>query len=94
MKRLSIDNVPRSDFDAPLPGPKNTSAALVAAYGMLLIHEAEVETGHVRSPSPYLAYALRILSAIVSNSLAALRSLLVLQRVMKRSTWVTMQKRL
>lgn len=71
MKRLSDDNIPDWDFDAPKPGPKDTSAALVAVYGMLLLHEAEVSLGQTNLTNGlYLDSALRILSAVVTTCLS------------------------
>lgn len=51
---------PRQD-DTP-PDPTDTSAAVIASYGMLLIHEAETAAG---SPnSAYLQHALRLAKAV------------------------------
>ncbi|KAF2795544.1 glycoside hydrolase family 88 protein [Melanomma pulvis-pyrius CBS 109.77] len=66
LSHLPDDCVPYWDFDAPLPGPRDTSAALIAAYGMLLLHEAtSAEKG-----GRYLRPALRILNGVVAMSLA------------------------
>lgn len=64
LERLPDDNVPYWDFDAPLPGPRDTSAALIAAYGMLLLHQA------IGSGSMYLDAALKILGGVVSQSMS------------------------
>lgn len=63
LSRLPEDNVPYWDFDAPLPGPRDTSAALIAAYGMLLLHQTSEDSG-------YLEAALRIISGVLSLSLS------------------------
>lgn len=65
LSRLPEDNVPYWDFDAPKPGPRDTSAALIAAYGLILLHEATKET-----ESKYLDDALKIISGVMSMSLA------------------------
>ncbi|KAG9792272.1 hypothetical protein KCU88_g741, partial [Aureobasidium melanogenum] len=62
---LPEDNVPYWDFDAPKPGPRDTSAALVAAYGLILLHETTKQ-----SESTYLDDALRLVSGVLSMSLA------------------------
>lgn len=64
LKRLSEDNIPFWDFDAPQPGPKDTSAALIAAYGMILLYEADT------SSRTYLEAAFRILFAVVTTSMS------------------------
>jgi hypothetical protein len=65
VSHLPEDNVPYWDFDAPKPGPRDTSAALVAAYGLILLHE-ESKTNE----SNYLEDALKIISGVLSMSLA------------------------
>jgi len=62
---LPDDNVPFWDFDAPQPGPRDTSAALIAAYGLILLHEV---TG--TSQSTYLDAALRLLSGVIDLAMA------------------------
>lgn len=64
LRRLPADGVPPWDFDAPQPGPKDTSAAMVAAYGMLLLFESLPD--EIR----YLDGALRIVSGVVASSLS------------------------
>lgn len=66
IEHLPEDDVPYWDFDAPKPGPKDTSAALVAAYGMLLLYK--------HSPwnsDKYLEAAIRIINAVVGKSVKA-----------------------
>jgi uncharacterized protein YyaL (SSP411 family) len=66
LSHLPEDAVPYWDFDAPKPGPRDTSAALIAAYGMLLLHEGV----SVSRGSKYLDAALRIVSGVIKMSLA------------------------
>lgn len=61
--RLPADGVPFWDFDAPQPAPKDTSAAMVAAYGLLLLFEALPEHAE------YLSAALQIASGVIGTSL-------------------------
>jgi hypothetical protein len=76
LRRLPPDNlVPPWDFDAPgdgqqQPQPRDTSAALIAAYGMLLLHEALLlrEEGQQQS-GYYLDAALRIVDAVCARHL-------------------------
>ncbi|KAI8941890.1 hypothetical protein NX059_000004 [Plenodomus lindquistii] len=65
ISRLPENGVPYWDFDAPEPGPRDTSAALVAAYGMLLLHKNT--PGESRK---YLKAAIRLVEAVVKMSLA------------------------
>ncbi|KAL6886753.1 glycoside hydrolase family 88 protein [Trichoderma evansii] len=60
--------IPPWDFDAPKDGkqPTDTSAAVIAAYGMLLIHESLAAYG---DSSEYLTSALRILNAVCAHHL-------------------------
>ena len=67
MSQLPADGVPFWDFNAPRPGPRDTSAGLIATYGLLLLHEA---TAAGVCKSKYLSDAFKILAAIVSTSLA------------------------
>jgi hypothetical protein len=66
--------VPPWDFDAPArdrdgrPQPRDTSAALIAAYGMLLVHEALAARGGGQ-PATYLDAALRIVDAVCGSHL-------------------------
>lgn len=65
IEHLPDDGVPYWDFDAPIPGPRDTSGALAAAYGMLLLYK--------HSPfasEKYLKAAVRIVNAVVHTSLA------------------------
>lgn len=64
LTRLPADGVPFWDFDAPQPAPKDTSAAMVAAYGLLLLFEALPEHPE------YLSAVLRIASGVISTSMA------------------------
>lgn len=64
--QLPDDHVPVWDFSRLQPGPKDTSAALVAVYGMLLLHQ------HLHSnTNRYLSAALRILEGVLGTSMAA-----------------------
>ncbi|EON65997.1 hypothetical protein W97_05240 [Coniosporium apollinis CBS 100218] len=64
LSHLPEDFVPYWDFDAPMPGPRDTSAALIAAYGMLLLHNA------ISGDTKYLEAALRIIAGVIRISLA------------------------
>ncbi|KAB5518165.1 Six-hairpin glycosidase-like protein [Coniochaeta sp. 2T2.1] len=67
LRRLPDSLVPPWDFDAPPAAgdgqqqPRDTSAALIAAYGMLLVHDALVVR---EGRSGYLDAALRIVDAV------------------------------
>lgn len=63
LARLPADGVPPWDFDAPQPGPRDTSAAMIAAYGMLLLFEAEPDN------RKYYDAALWIASGVIKTSL-------------------------
>jgi uncharacterized protein YyaL (SSP411 family) len=65
LARLPADDVPFWDFDAPQPAPRDTSAAMVAAYGMLLLFETEREDN-----KKYYDAAMRIVSGVVRISLS------------------------
>lgn len=60
--------VPLWDFDAPVENgnvpPRDTSAGMVAAYGMLLLHQA------LQGDSPYYKKAQKITSQIIDLSFA------------------------
>jgi hypothetical protein len=58
------------DFDCPRyeSTPTDTSAAVIACYGMLLLHEAVTARGQA---SPYLDGALYILTAVCERCLSA-----------------------
>ncbi|KAM0545814.1 hypothetical protein ACHAPJ_011141 [Fusarium lateritium] len=64
--QLPATGVPPWDFSAPkdVQQPPDTSAAVVASYGMLLIHEALVQR---HQPSIYFDRAIHILSGVCSN---------------------------
>lgn len=62
---LPDDGVPYWDFDAPRPGPRDTSGALAAAYGMLLLYK-HCPLGSKK----YLRAAIRIVNAVVETCLA------------------------
>ncbi|KIW04989.1 uncharacterized protein PV09_04149 [Verruconis gallopava] len=64
LRRLPASKIPPWDFDASAQScqPPDTSAAMIAAYGMLLIHKALVSRGERQSP--YLVYALQIAEAV------------------------------
>lgn len=60
---LSEDKVPIWDFSAPLTGPKDSSSAMIAAYGMLVLH------GYVAySTTKYLDTAVEIVDAVLKTS--------------------------
>ncbi|KAI6087343.1 glycoside hydrolase family 88 protein [Hypoxylon rubiginosum] len=63
---LPESGIPPWDFQAPQdePQPTDTSAAVIASYGLLLIHEAETSAGR---PSAYLQHALRIIRAVCAS---------------------------
>lgn len=67
LARLPPDGVPFWDFDAPQPAPRDTSAAMVAAYGMLLLFEAERGEDYSRK---YYEAAMRIVAGVVGTSLS------------------------
>ncbi|KAH7075312.1 unsaturated glucuronyl hydrolase [Paraphoma chrysanthemicola] len=75
--RLDESGVVPWDFDArDIAGPdqpSDSSAAMIAAYGMLLIHKALITLGR---PSRYLVEALRITQAVCFNHLNPPASLL------------------
>lgn len=69
ISHLSEDSIPSWDFSAPVPGPKDTSSAMIAAYGLLILHE------HLQaSTSKYLEAALRMVDAVLKTSMAPLAS--------------------
>ncbi|KAI3584084.1 Six-hairpin glycosidase-like protein [Fusarium oxysporum f. sp. albedinis] len=64
-------HIPPWDFDAQEESgattqPPDTSAAMVAAYGMLLIHQSLQSRSE---PSPYLGHALRIVDSVCERHL-------------------------
>ncbi|KAG5792378.1 hypothetical protein H9Q69_008574 [Fusarium xylarioides] len=71
LRRLPDTNIPPWDFDAQdeagaTAQPPDTSAAMVAAYGMLLIHQSLQNRSEA---SPYLGHALRIVDAVCERHL-------------------------
>lgn len=70
LENLPPSGVPPWDFGAPTDTaqPPDTSAAIIAAYGMLLIHEARLQRGEA---STYLKSALHIVGAVASHHLNA-----------------------
>ncbi|KAL7955566.1 glycoside hydrolase family 88 protein [Trichoderma compactum] len=66
LSKLPATGVPPWDFCAPTNSeqPPDTSAAVIAAYGMLLIHEALVQQGE---QSSYFESAMKIVKAICSK---------------------------
>ena len=69
LEHLPSNGVPYWDFLAPITSdsPTDTSAAVIACYGMLLLHEALVSLGE---HSPYLKSALHILVSVCSTQLS------------------------
>ena len=69
LRHLPPSGVPPWDFSAPVTAdlPTDTSAAMIACYGMLLLHEALTSLG---KPSPYLEGALHILTSVCSTKLS------------------------
>lgn len=65
LEHLPEDNVPYWDFDAPVPGPRDTSAGLIAAYGLILLHETTKA-----AESNYLDNALKLIAGVLAMSLA------------------------
>ncbi|KAI1465574.1 Six-hairpin glycosidase-like protein [Daldinia caldariorum] len=63
VEHLPATAIPSWDFQAPGNGtqPTDTIAAIIASYGMLLIHEIETAAGR---PSVYLEHALKIIEAV------------------------------
>ncbi|KAF2021717.1 glycoside hydrolase family 88 protein, partial [Aaosphaeria arxii CBS 175.79] len=68
--RLAESNIVAWDFDAPetegTKRPTDTSAAMIAAYGMVLIHKALLQTGET---SDYLLAALKITNNVCANNI-------------------------
>lgn len=69
LAHLQSDGVPLWDFSVPVTPetPTDTSAAMVACYGMILLHEALVILGQ---QSPYLKGALHILSGVCASKMS------------------------
>lgn len=68
--QLTDDGVPRWDFQAPETDPKDTSAGLIAAFGMLFLYDALHEKGDEMSSQRYLHQALRIIDGTCKMCLA------------------------
>ncbi|KAK5171486.1 uncharacterized protein LTR77_004631 [Saxophila tyrrhenica] len=65
LSQLPEDSVPYWDFHAPRPGPRDTSAAMIAVYGMLLLHQ------HLQgSTDRFLHAALEVLQGVLTTSMA------------------------
>ncbi|QKX55287.1 uncharacterized protein TRUGW13939_02379 [Talaromyces rugulosus] len=62
IERLPADGVPYWDLDAPIPleSPRDTSAAMIAACGMLLIFKALMAKGRDNEAMKYVRSAMRI----------------------------------
>jgi hypothetical protein len=69
LAHLPPSGVPPWDFSAPTTSIEltDTSAGIIAVYGMLLLHASLVALGQ---PSPYLKGALHILSALCMTQLS------------------------
>lgn len=73
--RLPVSNIPPWDFDAverepAVEQPPDTSAAMIAAYGMLLLHKALKRKGLVEQAIKYLDAAQRITTAVCGSHAA------------------------
>ena len=66
---LPSSGVPPWDFSAPATAdlPTDTSAAMIACYGMTLLHEALTALGE---PSHYLKWALHILESVCATQMS------------------------
>ncbi|KAJ4352541.1 uncharacterized protein N0V89_007890 [Didymosphaeria variabile] len=75
LKRLPENGIVPWDFDAleleGLSQPSDSSAAIIAAYGMLLIHQGLVDLGQ---PSDYLAATLKITQTICAHHMSSAAS--------------------
>jgi len=69
LHHLPRDGVPLWDFSAPVTPetPTDTSAAVIACYGMILLHEALTVLGQ---QSPYLKGALHILNGVCTSKMS------------------------
>lgn len=69
LAHLPSNGVPYWDFSAPVTQdtPTDTSAAVIACYGMLLLHEALTALGE---QSPYLKGAMHILMSICATQMS------------------------
>lgn len=68
LSRLPSNAIPPWDFDGAMTDedvhPPDTSAAMIASYGMLLIYKALAGSGNLVEAQGYLDAALRITSAV------------------------------
>ncbi|KAH8596304.1 glycoside hydrolase family 88 protein [Bisporella sp. PMI_857] len=69
LEHLPSSGIPPWDFSAPFSAdtPTDTSAAVIACYGLLLLHEALVAGGE---QSQYLQKALHLLGAVCSTNMS------------------------
>ncbi|KAH6889805.1 glycoside hydrolase family 88 protein [Thelonectria olida] len=70
LEKLPVDDIPPWDFSAPkdVQQPPDTSAAIIAVYGLLLIHEARIERGE---QSHYFDRAMKILKSVCAKHMTA-----------------------
>lgn len=85
--RLPESKIPPWDFDAPEgaspdSGPPDTSAAMIAAYGLLLIHKAL--SGKGQHETSYLTTAMEIARAVCSKHMNAPAKAIVADVQLKR----------
>lgn len=66
LARLPADGVPYWDFDAPLPGPRDTSAAMIVASGLLYM--VQNDPTNVYDTEKYLAPAIKLLDDTIKLS--------------------------
>lgn len=71
ISHLPESHIPPWDFDASLHDdeiqPTDTSAAMIASYGLLLIYKALIGMSNFSEAQKYLAGALRITSAVCAS---------------------------
>lgn len=65
LDHLPEDGVPYWDFDAPRPGPRDTSAAMILVYALLYLHEICSPLGE----TGWLDSALRLLDDVLRTSI-------------------------
>ncbi|KAI2937154.1 CAZyme family GH88 [Aspergillus niger] len=67
LARLPDDGVPYWDFDAPVTdtSPRDTSAAMIAACGMLLLYKAYKKMHDVEAANHYLRAAMKLVDCTV-----------------------------
>ena len=70
LAHLPFSGIPYWDFSAPVTPdtPTDTSAAVIACYGMLLLHEALTARG---DQSPYLKAAMHILTSVCKSQMSS-----------------------